>query len=396
MFICKICGNELKQGQAFCNTCGADAVDNYETVCPSCSAKNGAGSRYCAKCGGILQVMRKPVCVVCGSKNLPGALFCVSCGAPLIVEKETHDEDEVLDARHVKQRLDNMEKERMAAVDREIEDIKAKAKEDILFSKQEIERYKQKVEEDLNRRAEMLDAYRKKLNELGSDDVALLKKMSESLKTYAAYYADPFSQIDEDDIDGNTYVCPVCGTINPVDATSCTHCGRNKARALLLLAKGRIKQSPPVKRKEEIIPAPEEDFNIPKAPSFEEFASAYMNAGSKEEEKEEKEEPKKKNPDNFSQGAQQYCQYPPYYQYPQQGMQQYPPQGQMPSQQMPQGGYYMAPGGYQMTPIVQPVAFVPYVTQEQPLMQYTPTIEQPKQQPVQKPQQTEPAKKKRK
>ena len=30
---------------------------------------------------------------------------------------------------------------------------------------------------------------------------------------------------------------------------------------------------------------------------------------------------------------------------------------------------------YQMPPIVQPVAFVPYVTQEQPLMQYLPTGE---------------------
>lgn len=31
---------------------------------------------------------------------------------------------------------------------------------------------------------------------------------------------------------------------------------------------------------------------------------------------------------------------------------------------------------YQMPPIVQPVAFVPYVTQEQPLMQYAPQAEQ--------------------
>ena len=35
---------------------------------------------------------------------------------------------------------------------------------------------------------------------------------------------------------------------------------------------------------------------------------------------------------------------------------------------------------YQMPPILQPVAFVPYVTQEQPLMQYTPAdrFNQPK------------------
>lgn len=65
----------------------------------------------------------------------------------------------------------------------------------------------------------------------------LLKKMSTALKTYSKYYADPYTQIDEDDIEGDTYVCPACGTINPLTATACTHCGRNKARALLLLAK---------------------------------------------------------------------------------------------------------------------------------------------------------------
>ena len=47
----------------------------------------------------------------------------------------------------------------------------------------------------------------------------------------------------------------------------------------------------------------------------------------------------------------------------------YPPQAPQPAPQ-----FYNAQTGepYQMPPIVQPVAFVPYVTQEQPLMQYTP------------------------
>lgn len=34
--------------------------------------------------------------------------------------------------------------------------------------------------------------------------------------------------------------------------------------------------------------------------------------------------------------------------------------------------YYQEEQRRQMPPIVQPVAFVPYVTQEQPLMQYSP------------------------
>ena len=117
MFVCKICGNEVKQGQAFCIKCGADVVENYETVCPICGAKNGAGSRYCASCGGILSVMRKPVCAVCGAKNLPGAKYCVSCGAPINLDSETHSDNDMLDARKTKKRLDTMERDRMAAVD---------------------------------------------------------------------------------------------------------------------------------------------------------------------------------------------------------------------------------------------------------------------------------------
>jgi len=385
MFVCKICGSEVKQGQAFCQTCGADVVENYETICPTCKTKNGAGSRYCAKCGGILQVMRKPVCVVCGAKNLPGALFCVSCGAPLSIEKETHAEEEMLDARKMKQRLDSMEKERMLAMDNEIAEMKAKANEDIILAKQEVDQYRLKVQEDLDNRSNLLDAYRTKLNELGSEDVALLKKMSTALKNYSAYYADPYSQIDEDDIEGDTYVCPVCGTINPLDAVNCTHCGRNKARALLLLAKGRIKQSPPVKRKQDIIAAPEQDFSFRKVPTIDEFEKGLYRQP-EEEKKENKKDDKNQQPANFSGPQNPYYPYPPQYPpYPQGGM---PPQGMPPMPGMPPQppmGYYMGPNGYQMTPIVQPVAFVPYVTQEQPLMQYSPVIDQPKPKPVQKP-----------
>ncbi len=272
MFVCKICGSEVKPGQAFCATCGADVVENYETVCPVCHAKNSAGSRYCAKCGGILSVMRKPVCAVCGTKNLPGAKFCVSCGAPIVVESETHSDADMLDARKTKLRLDNMERERMAAVDKEIADKRQKAEEERETAMLQVEDYRKKSEEEYEKKANLLEQYRQKLNELGSEDVELLKKMSVALQSYAKYYADPFSQIDEDDIEGETYVCPACGTINPLDATACTHCGRDKARALLLLAKNKIKQSPPIKRRQKIVTPPQVDLEVKKVPTLDEFA----------------------------------------------------------------------------------------------------------------------------
>lgn len=390
MFVCKICGNEVKQGQAFCLTCGADVVENYQTVCPVCNAKNSAGSRYCAKCGGILQVMRKPVCPVCGAKNLPGAKFCVSCGAPVVVERETHSDADMLDARRTKLKLDNMERDRMAAVDKEIADKRARIEEERENSIAQIEKYRKDSEDEYRVKAENIEKYRQKLNELGGEDVELLKKLSSALKTYSKYYADPYTQIDEDEIEGDTYVCPSCGTINSLTATNCTHCGRNKARALLLLAKNKIKQSPPIKRKQTIIPAPEVNLDVKKTPTLDEFIEE-LNAPEQESTVAVEKEPEKKEEQADFSGPSR-TPYPPYpypyppypyppYQYPYaqcapQQNAQMPPQApaQPAPAQVSAPTFYMGEDGkpYQMPPIVQPVAFVPYVTQEQPLMQYVP------------------------
>lgn len=390
MFVCKICGNEVKQGQAFCQKCGADVVENYETVCPICGTKNGAGSRYCAKCGGILSVMRKPVCSVCGAQNLPGAKYCVSCGAPINLNAETHSDGDMLDARKAKKRLDSMERDRMAAVDKEIAQKRAKVMEEKEEAMQEVERFKEKCEQDYEHKLTTLEAYKNKLNELGAEDVELLKRVSVSLQDYSRYYADPYSQIDEDDIEAETYVCPACGTINPLTATACTNCGRNKARALLLLAKNKIKQSPPVKRKQRIISAPEEDLKRKPLPTLDEFEQMLTNPAPVEEEKTEaqEEEEKKDPPADFSGRPPYYgYPYPPYPPYgypypPQQPYPAYPAQGAQQQVGLPGGApmppqadpayYYQEEQRRQMPPIVQPVAFVPYVTQEQPLMQYSP------------------------
>jgi len=379
MFVCKVCGSEVHQGEAFCRTCGADVVENYETICPVCNSKNIAGSRFCSKCGGMLSILRKPTCSVCNSKNLPGAKFCISCGAPLNIEAETHSEEDMLEMRKVKKRIDAMEKERMQAVDQEIASKRAKlndVKENYI---KEIEEYRKRSELEYQEKAISIEEYKKKIEELGSSDVALLKRISHALSVLSRYYADPYSQIDEDDIEADTFICPICGTINPQDALNCTHCGRSKARSLLLLAKGKIKQSPPVKRKLVIIDAPEFNIQHRDNPTLEEFV----------EHKEVKDEPVKeevREKENQSQTPPQQNGFYPNYaqrnQY-QQGVNNYQ-NYQQPPMAPPMGtpinpGYYIGPDGepYQMPPIVQPVAFVPYVTQEQPLMQYTPTSEEP-------------------
>ncbi len=339
MFVCKVCSSEVKPGQAFCPTCGADVVDNYQTVCPVCGTKNVAGSRYCLKCGGVLDVLKKPVCSVCGMKNLPGARFCVSCGAPLSIERESHSGKDMLEARKLKQRLDVMARERMAAVEQEIAEKLAIAEGERELAMLEVEQMKDGLEEDYKKRVDLLEKYKKRMEAFGSEDVDELKKLSQALKEYARYYADPYSQIDEDDIGEDTYVCPMCGRINPISVTACLGCGRNRARAMLLLAKNKIRQSPPIKRKLKVVEPPKVDLKKDKLESLDEFMLKQY-------------APKK------PEQAEQKPQYPQYPQYP---------------YAYPMGGafiYGAKPGEpYQMPPIVQPVAFVPYVTQDQPLVQ---------------------------
>ncbi len=366
MFTCKICGSEVVPGQAFCTACGADVADNYESECPSCGTKNSAGSRYCAKCGNILGVLAKPVCVICGAKNLPGAKFCVSCGAPLPRNEETHDNLDVIEMRKTKLKLDLLVKERMKGIDKEIADKRAKMLDDKAKSIQEVDDYRERTNQELSKQARILDAYREKIDEMGSEDVAKLRKAAASLKELVGYYSDPYSEIDEDEIESDTYVCPACGTINPLTVTACLHCGRNRARATLLLAKGKIKQSPPVKRKAKKIPVDSVNLEVRKTPTFAEFAGKeFENAQTKTIEK-----PKTEEQASFSQPTQPYAGGYPYAPYP-----AYPagaPAAQYPPYAAPVLYNKETGEPYQMPPIVQPVAFVPYVTQDQPLMQYVP------------------------
>ena len=350
MFTCKVCGSTVEAGQAFCTKCGADVAENYECECSCCGTKNIAGNRYCSKCGNILGVLSKPVCAICGAKNLPGTKFCVSCGAPLPRNEETHDEVDIMELRKAKLGLDLMIKERMKGADKEISEKRAKLQEEEERSMREIEDYRAKTNDELTKQAELLDADREKVNEMGSEDVAKLRKVTSGLKDVVGYYANPYSEIDEELIEEETYVCPICGAINPLTVTECLHCGRNRARASHLLAKGKITQAAPVRYGATTLPVQDVDLDAPHTPTFDEIAGeAFEEAQTKpiELEREQPEQPAPA-PEQAYYGA-------PYgapYGYPY--------------------GAAVPHGQYQMPPIVQPVAFVPYVTQDQPLMQYTP------------------------
>ena len=348
MFTCKVCGSTVEAGQPYCTKCGADVTENYESECSCCGTKNVAGNRYCSKCGNILGVLSKPVCEICGAKNLPGTKFCVSCGAPLPRNEETHNDTDIMEMRKAKLDLDLMVKERLRGADKQIAEKREKLHEEEERSMREIEDYRERTNDELSKQARILDAYREKVNEMGSEDVAKLRKVTSGLKEVVGYYANPYSEIDEELIEDETYVCPVCGAINPLTVTECLHCGRNRARATLLLAKGKIQQAAPVRYGAATLPVQDVDLDAPHTPTFDEFAGeAFEEAQTKPIEIEREEAPA---PAPAPQQPCYGCGAP--YGYPAYGATPYPQ--------------------YQMAPIVQPVAFVPYVTQDQPLMQYVP------------------------
>ena len=356
MFTCKVCGSEVERGQAYCATCGAEVIRNYEVKCPACGTRNNAGSRFCANCGELLGVLRRPVCAICGEENLPGAKYCSHCGAPVEDPDNPFTREDVMEMRKNKMNADLLVKERMDGAEKEIARMKRRVERDKAKAMQDVEDYRRKTNDELTKQAVMLDAYRDKVNELGSEDVAQLKKLSAAVRNYSAFYADPFSAAENMDELKDPFVCPVCGAVNASDALRCTRCGRLRARSVELLAKGKIKQSAPIRKKTKVLTAPEEDLSSQHTPTFEEFAGeAFKEAQTKPIEKAdaEKEVPNFSGAPHLAGGA------------------------------FPYGYPYGAPvfynketgEPYQMPPIVQPVAFVPYVTQDQPLMQYVPADE---------------------
>ena len=188
MFTCKVCGSEVERGQAYCATCGAEVAKNYEVKCPACGTRNNAGSRFCAHCGELLGVLRRPVCPICGEENLPGSKFCSRCGAPVEDPDNPFTEEDVLEMRKNKMNVDLMVKERMDGAEKEIARMKRGVEKDKAKVMQDIEDYRRKTNDELKKQAVMLDAYREKINEVGSDDVVQLKKLSSAVRNYSACY----------------------------------------------------------------------------------------------------------------------------------------------------------------------------------------------------------------
>ncbi len=152
-----------------------------------------------------------------------------------------------------------------------------------------------------------------------SESINKLKTLIPEIMAYKQAIGDPYAGASSADIEKMTYICPACGKRNNLSDDKCKRCGRDRKRTAELASKG-------------LVPTFEEAVCIPDAkfaPTPVELPS--LNSMPKHE---------------FKKGK--------------------------PSADCAAvfGGMSTGYNGYgQMSPIVQPIAIVPYVSQEQPLWQ---------------------------
>lgn len=134
--VCATCGASKfehdNEGNLICSYCGIKfASPREEILCSTCGISNPADARRCKNCG----LMLGKLCVVCNHLNPPGTEFCLECACPLdtlssvtsrmgegkrvsdaLREKKliSSKSTDMLYMQHERERLDQMERERLA------------------------------------------------------------------------------------------------------------------------------------------------------------------------------------------------------------------------------------------------------------------------------------------
>ncbi len=336
MFYCKKCGNEVNAGNVHCSNCGADVFDNYEVVCEKCGKRNAGGSKFCSDCGASLAVIRKPVCVICGAVNEQGAKFCSSCGSLMMVSEETHSFEDIIKFHKLKMDAtsDNARQEEFekAQTSKRLE----KLAEAELEVEKEIENKKKDFDEYVSLQSLKLKKYKIALENEPSFEHKKLAKMSEEVSKFARFVEKPYEKLSEIEKARTYAVCPVCGAKNTLNDENCYACGRNFNRSIELLKKGLLIRMPNYGKIEEYTIS-KADIDIePKRIEFDDIVA------NKEELKSDEEKLKKViNVDEKSATLENE------------------------KRKNVQNNFGI---GQASQPIVQPVAFVPYVTNDPKLI----------------------------
>lgn len=156
------------------------------------------------------------------------------------------------------------------------------------------------------------------------ESVDKLQKVLPLLQAHGNSIANEYAALSKQEIADTTYVCPVCGKRNNISDVKCRRCGRDKNRSAELAMKQRIPSF------EDAVEIPDRTHVPPMAQNFAPVVSdkrpEFING-------------KRSADSTFAGGG------------------------------FAGGGFVGGYNGGQSAPIVQPLAIVPYVTQEQPLWQ---------------------------
>jgi len=304
--------------------------------------------------------------------------------------EDTHTEADIIEQRKQKMRADLIEKERLKSVDEEVAKRRQKITAEELKSRDNIMQREREYDEYIHQKAKKLERYKTLLEEIDSPDAAKLKKLAKGARLYSWFLSTPFANLSPEQKKEVLFICPVCGAENSLDAKNCYACGRDKKRTLELEKKGKLVKIKDfgAMNKNLVKPPFAPDISDAHRPSLDDMpdnarsitqvladerrsetrGGAYAHSqgaiflGGNYQNRGDSQSREKSNLD-YAQNREGYDSYSAQDEQQRQGA---------PAPQQPEPAFLNAKPGetYQMPPIIQPVAFVPYVTQDQPLLQY--------------------------
>lgn len=141
---------------------------------------------------------------------------------------------------------------------------------------------------------------------LEPESITKLRSLLPTIQRITTSFYEEFAGATPAEVAALSYVCPMCGKLNNNNQEKCVRCGRDKVRTADLIAKGRVANF------DEVVPVPDKKFKVPLVKPSEAKKEAVQQKNNNQ-----------------------------------------------------RGGYNSGP----MAPIVQPIAFVPYVSQDPNLWQ---------------------------
>lgn len=186
-------------------------------TCLKCGAVVRGGSLFCSVCGEpVGQTKSSVICLHCNTANDIGTRFCKNCGSVLITKKP-------------------MVKCSVCNSDNDVDALYCTVCGNEILGDKKVD--------------------------FESDSIERLKDLIPVIDAYIADSLPAESKMSAEELEINTYVCPMCGKRNLKSDKICRRCGRDKVRTAQLIAKGRVPDFSEVEEIPDSVYAPYVDFD---------------------------------------------------------------------------------------------------------------------------------------